>query len=597
MLLTSAQEHQLRNLAERARELGAIEGAQRLILFSQATRDLSVEILYKWVDPTRFQSEIERAQVHKTETWQIWRNSLVFILLTWILFSISFVIYGYEQILTAYPQAINTPFLTIWLTGFHGLKPLNFFLVILVSFLLLTAIFILATRIQLLKLHTIRMANGFVRDLQVLLDEIVSYNSVMGSNYPPNDVNRVLNDAIKANQKIAEQAQQSLDNSGHQITSMLKNFTKDLATSSTNIANASQDLLDALHQSPTLLPEFSAIVREIQSTNQSQKDIEVALEDAVLALKSISQTLADNKNILSNPTSQFTKLDPEYLQFTAYYPKFATVETWENTLLVYTYVATAIQKILADATQRQEQGGSQPRKTGSSSWLPLNRGTQITIVPYFPGVRFDPNQISFEWVEDWHVGEFQFMAHKDIVDLVSDGEIRIYAGPLEIGMLDFSIKFINEHPLPLLDNIAETTGKPQKIFASYSHEDQRIALACREVHQGLGNKFFLDRTSILSGLDWEEEIRKAIDEADVFQLFWSTNAARSLNVHEEWKYAKQTTRRRFIHPTYWEDPMAPVPHELSDIHFAYMDISKLNIGDTDDRSIILRAAEVLRKHS
>jgi hypothetical protein len=59
-----------------------------------------------------------------------------------------------------------------------------------------------------------------------------------------------------------------------------------------------------------------------------------------------------------------------------------------------------------------------------------------------------------------------------------------------------------------------------------------------------------------------------IDQADVFQLFWSTNAQTSGYVREEWTHALELHRPEFIRPVHWEEPMPTPPQELAHIHFA-----------------------------
>jgi tetratricopeptide (TPR) repeat protein len=46
-----------------------------------------------------------------------------------------------------------------------------------------------------------------------------------------------------------------------------------------------------------------------------------------------------------------------------------------------------------------------------------------------------------------------------------------------------------------------------------------------------------------------------ISEADIFQLFWSSNSMRSKYVRQEWEYAMSLKRPNFIRPTFWEDPL------------------------------------------
>lgn len=68
---------------------------------------------------------------------------------------------------------------------------------------------------------------------------------------------------------------------------------------------------------------------------------------------------------------------------------------------------------------------------------------------------------------------------------------------------------------------------------------------------------------------------KMIDNADLFQLFWSTGAAQSVYVRQEWQYALQRSRGEgFIRPVYWEQPLVSPPVELKHVHFASLELPK-----------------------
>ena len=83
-----------------------------------------------------------------------------------------------------------------------------------------------------------------------------------------------------------------------------------------------------------------------------------------------------------------------------------------------------------------------------------------------------------------------------------------------------------------------------------------------------------------------------IDEADVFQLFWSTNSMHSEQVRQEWEHALTLDRPNFIRPTYWEQPMPrsaiPLlpPEPLRQLHFhalsAPLDIAEPTENTTTD---------------
>jgi hypothetical protein len=70
-----------------------------------------------------------------------------------------------------------------------------------------------------------------------------------------------------------------------------------------------------------------------------------------------------------------------------------------------------------------------------------------------------------------------------------------------------------------------------------------------------------------------------IEEADLFQLFWSEAASRSVEVAREWRHALLLQGRRgegLIRPVYWQRPWPQPPAELTHLHFASVDLAALS---------------------
>jgi serine/threonine protein kinase len=58
---------------------------------------------------------------------------------------------------------------------------------------------------------------------------------------------------------------------------------------------------------------------------------------------------------------------------------------------------------------------------------------------------------------------------------------------------------------------------------------------------------------------WDERLLRLIEEADVFQLFWSRHALDSPYVRREYEHALALNRPNFVRPTYWEEPLPSDP--------------------------------------
>jgi hypothetical protein len=86
---------------------------------------------------------------------------------------------------------------------------------------------------------------------------------------------------------------------------------------------------------------------------------------------------------------------------------------------------------------------------------------------------------------------------------------------------------------------------------------------------------------VAKGEDWRSALASAIDQSDIFQLFWSDNSAGSPNVRDEWEYALQhkcpeTRCVGFIRPVCWNDPIKPSPpEELGHLNFKYVPLDEL----------------------
>jgi hypothetical protein len=267
-------------------------------------------------------------------------------------------------------------------------------------------------------------------------------------------------------------------------------------------------------------------------------------------------------------------LAQEQLQFTAFHPKTIAVEVW-NMLLVYSYVESALQAVRADAYKFKGQLGPDPSVQNVLASQPLTRGTTITIVPLFQGVRFHPERITFTWTQDWHPANFHFSADRRWSGAMGNGEILVFAGPLIIASLRISLRFgaPNFQSNPNQEEVSAT--RYRKIFTSYSHADTPVVLAVRKAYQALGDDSFLDIDNIRAGQDWNAALLRAIDTADIFQLFWSNHSAQSPYVAQEYQYALAHYKYNgFIRPVYWEKPMSPPPPALSHLHFAYCDLPR-----------------------
>jgi hypothetical protein len=121
-----------------------------------------------------------------------------------------------------------------------------------------------------------------------------------------------------------------------------------------------------------------------------------------------------------------------------------------------------------------------------------------------------------------------------------------------------------------------TVARYRRIFASYSHRDMAVVEEFERFGEAMGDEYLRDVIHLRSGEVWNGRLMQMIEQADVFQLFWSSNSIRSPFVRQEWQYALSLNRDYFVRPVYWEEPLPELaalnlpPEELRSLHFHRM---------------------------
>jgi hypothetical protein len=117
-------------------------------------------------------------------------------------------------------------------------------------------------------------------------------------------------------------------------------------------------------------------------------------------------------------------------------------------------------------------------------------------------------------------------------------------------------------------------------FASYASPDRHKVVQRVQGITAAGVNVYLDVASLRTGRDWQQQLFRAIETADVFYLFWSRFAKASEHVEREWRTALDKKGLAFIHPIPLEDPrQAHPPDELSSLHFNDIYLAILKTSD------------------
>jgi len=274
-----------------------------------------------------------------------------------------------------------------------------------------------------------------------------------------------------------------------------------------------------------------------------------------------------------------TAAEENDVTFRAYHPRAMTPGVWRR-LLVYAHLAAMLEEVERDAGQLLGREAGVYRETGAAASMAIAHGTEITLVPHAGGLEFDPPQRILTWSDTWQRTDFRMRATEERVGHVATGSIECYVGPLLVADIRLDVVVT---PKDEEGEEAETGQKVhsakmyQSVFASYSHTDTPVVEAVEKAYRALGMDYLRDVMMLKSGQSWSDELLSKIEEADIFQLFWSTHSSDSAYVEQEWRHALRQRERKgasFIRPVYWEDNLAPVPKELSRIHFAHVDFTR-----------------------
>ena len=275
----------------------------------------------------------------------------------------------------------------------------------------------------------------------------------------------------------------------------------------------------------------------------------------------------------------------ETVNFTAYYPRTGAAGR-KYGFVVYAHLPELRDDVNADAQKfSAELGGQMPPPRRSRSDVKLERGTLVTVVPECDEVEFDPPALTKKWDGGWERFLFDFEPDRRLVGEVVLVHISVQVAGIEIASIgNCAIEVTappqreedeDQNPLAHAKSGNQTSALYQKIFVSYSRRDSGITERYKLAQTALGNEAFVDVDNLRAGEDWQAGLARAIDAADVFQLFWSSNSAGSEYCRYEWNYALKfrcpdNKCVGFVRPVYWRKPMPAPPPELSHVNFKYV---------------------------
>jgi hypothetical protein len=286
-----------------------------------------------------------------------------------------------------------------------------------------------------------------------------------------------------------------------------------------------------------------------------------------------------------------TQLQQQQVIFTGYYPRDVATQMWERMLVFLALdTAEAAAEVASVAAELLQSRRDEYRHASAPSQASVRRGARLTIVPSLPGFRVDPAAVTADWGGETQCYEFRLRAEQAQPDRAVNGVVQIFEGPLLRGEVPVAIfvqaqRHMAASAAALAVNVRSAAYR--NTFPSYSRKDEPLVRAFELVVEATGDRYLRDVRTLRAGEEWAPRLLELIDQADVFQLFWSQAAAESHQVEREWRYALTLapTRPNFIRPVYW----TPKPYKLAN------ELRSLNFGHIDPEFLGFRSATLISR--
>jgi hypothetical protein len=258
-------------------------------------------------------------------------------------------------------------------------------------------------------------------------------------------------------------------------------------------------------------------------------------------------------------------------------PREVAPEVWDR-LLVFIALNTAEATALVEVTaaERLQRRSDQFRSARAPTRKTLKPGTRFTISPNLPGFRFDPVSITTGWTSDVQCHEFRVRAEDSSPGRAARGQITILEGPLLRGEIPLTVlvRQVRQRTPDWSHFTDERVVAFRDTFPAYSTRDKLVERACETAMAAGGDRFVSDVRKVRAeAKEANPKLLELIEQADVFQLFWSKNAAESQQVEREWRHALtlRVTRPNLIRLVYWTAEPYPIPADLEPIDRGHLD--------------------------
>jgi len=240
---------------------------------------------------------------------------------------------------------------------------------------------------------------------------------------------------------------------------------------------------------------------------------------------------------------------------------------------------TSLFQVLLHTPEQAEEAGrlarkadseAQPRAAGEVEEL-LSRGEPVRLVFRSKGVEVQEPAAEVIWDGSPQVVQFAVPVPVDNQPAKQFAQVRLYRGLAPVAHLSFTLR-VNEPAPPPEPAPVQSFQPVRRAYLCYAAADRAEVLRRAQFLSSMGISVFVDAIGIEIGQNWRDQIRRMIEQADVFFLFWSEAASRSQEVLHEVDYALRLTggdpdKRPHIIPIALSMPMPEPPPQLASVQF------------------------------
>ena len=246
-----------------------------------------------------------------------------------------------------------------------------------------------------------------------------------------------------------------------------------------------------------------------------------------------------------------------------------------------------------DAQVEQEAQRADPtadRRAKRTLPMDVPRGGRIDLHLEMRGLTVELPSETVRWTGAEEVAQFDVGVPPDITQPNSIGRVRVSVNGVPIATIRFQV-LIGEAdmPTPIAEAAKTWIRRHTRAFVSYASAERLEVLYRVQMLEIAGVRPFIDVAGLGPGDRWTEELRRKLDECDLFLLFWSQAASESEWVKKELAHALERQAGDEdappeIQPVPIEGPpLVPPPEGLEYLHFndrylAYIALEKLRQG-------------------